>query len=386
MQQLLLMRRESEMSKHAFLSASASHRWLNCPPSAKLCEALPDQTSSYAQEGTDCHELCAYLVEKALGRTVTDPTENLTYYNAEMQNCAEEYCSFVLEQLEEAKKHCKDPQVMVEQRLDFSRFVENGFGTGDCVIVADDVLHIIDYKHGLGVLVEATNNSQLFCYALGALEIFADLYDINEVKMSIFQPRRSNTDTFTIRKEDLLTWAKEVLVPTAKLAYEGKGDFKAGDHCQFCKAKASCRKRAEYNLELAKYDFAMPATLDSIEIAAILPKIDQLISWGNDLKEFALTQAQAGTHYEGFKVVEGRSSRKYTDEAVVAAAVTDAGFDPYEKKLLGVTAMTTLLGKKRFDELLGGLIYKPPGKPALVPESDKRPAMNSAKDDFNDNI
>ena len=374
------------MSKHAFLSASASHRWLNCPPSAKLCEALPDQTSSYAQEGTDCHELCAYLVEKALGRNVTDPTENLTYYNAEMQNCAEEYCSFVLEQLEEAKKHCKDPQVMVEQRLDFSRFVENGFGTGDCVIVADDVLHIIDYKHGLGVLVEATNNSQLFCYALGALEIFDDLYDINEVKMSIFQPRRSNTDTFTIRKEDLLTWAKEVLVPTAKLAYEGKGEFKAGDHCQFCKVKASCRKRAEYNLELAKYDFAMPATLDSIEIAAILPKIDQLISWGNDLKEFALTQAQSGTHYEGFKVVEGRSNRKYTDEAVVAAAVTDAGFDPYEKKLLGVTAMTTLLGKKRFDELLGGLIYKPPGKPALVPESDKRPAMNSAKDDFNDNI
>ena len=374
------------MSKHAFLSASASHRWLNCPPSAKLCESLPDQTSSYAQEGTDCHELCAYLVEKALGRKVTDPTENLTYYNAEMQNCAEEYCSFVMEQLEEAKKHCKDPQVMVEQRLDFSKFVENGFGTGDCVIVADDVLHIIDYKHGLGILVEATNNSQLFCYALGALEIFDDLYDITEVKMSIFQPRRSNTDTFTIRKEDLLTWANEILVPTAKLAYEGKGEFKAGDHCQFCKVKASCRKRAEYNLELAKYDFAMPATLDSIEIAAILPKIDQLISWGNDLKEFALKQAQSGTHYEGFKVVEGRSNRKYTDDSVVAAVVTDAGFDPYEKKLLGVTAMTTLLGKKRFEELLSGLIYKPPGKPALVPESDKRPAMNSAKDDFNDNI
>lgn len=374
------------MSKHAFLSASASHRWLNCPPSAKLCESLPDQTSSYAQEGTDCHELCAYLVEKALGRKVIAPTENLTYYNAEMQNCAEEYCSFVMEQLEEAKKHCKDPQVMVEQRLDFSKFVENGFGTGDCVIVSDDILHIIDYKHGLGVLVEATNNSQLFCYALGALEIFDDLYDINEVKMSIFQPRRSNTDTFTISKEDLLIWANEVLVPTAKLAYEGKGEFKAGDHCQFCKVKASCRKRAEYNLELAKYDFAMPAILDSIEIAAILPKIDQLISWGNDLKEFALKQAQSGTHYEGFKVVEGRSNRKYTDDTVVAATVTDAGFDPYEKKLVGVTAMTTLLGKKRFDELLGGLIYKPPGKPTLVPESDKRPAMNSAKDDFNDNI
>lgn len=374
------------MAKHAFLSASASHRWLNCPPSAKLCEALPDQTSTYAQEGTDCHELCAYLVEKALGRDVKDPTPNLSYYNAEMQNCAEEYCNFVLEQLEKVKSHCKDPQVMVELRLDFSRFVENGFGTGDCVIVSDDILHIIDYKHGLGVLVEAQNNPQLFCYAIGALEIFDGIYDINDVKMSIFQPRRGNVDTFTISKDELLTWANEVLAPTARLAYEGKGDFKAGDHCQFCKAKATCRKRAEYNLELAKYDFEVPATLDEIEIAAILPKIDQLISWGNDIKDYALQQAQSGTHYEGFKVVEGRSTRKYTDEDSVALIVKDHGFDPYEKKVLGITAMTTLLGKKRFEELLGNLIYKPPGKPALVPESDKRPAMNTAQDDFNENF
>lgn len=374
------------MANHAFLSASASHRWINCPPSAKLCEALPDRTSSYAQEGTDCHELCAYLVEKALGRDVKDPTPNLSYYDAEMQYCAEEYCNFVMEQLENVKSHCKDPQVMVEQRLDFSRYVENGFGTGDCVIVADDILHIIDYKHGLGVLVEAQNNSQLFCYAIGALEIFDSLYDINEVKMSIFQPRRSNVDTFTINKDELLTWAYEVLAPTAKLAYEGKGEFKAGDHCQFCKVKATCRKRAEHNLELAKYDFEIPATLDEIEIAAILPKIDLLISWGNDIKDYALQQAQSGTHYEGFKVVEGRSNRKYTDESIVVDTVTKAGFDPFEKKVIGITSMATLLGKKRFEELLGELIYKPPGKPALVPESDKRPAMNTAINDFNDNF
>lgn len=372
------------MANHAFLSASASHRWINCPPSAKLCEALPDKTSTYAQEGTDCHELCAYLVEKALGRNVKNPTPNLSYYDAEMQNCAEEYCNFVMEQLEKAKSHCKDPQVMVEQRLDFSRFVENGFGTGDCVIVADDILHIIDYKHGLGVLVEAQNNSQLFCYAIGALEIFDSLYDINEVKMSIFQPRRNNVDTFTINKDELLTWANEVLAPTAKLAYEGKGEFKAGDHCQFCKVKGTCRKRAEHNLELAKYDFEMPATLDEIEIAAILPKIDLLISWGNDIKDYALQQAQSGTHYEGFKVVEGRSIRKYTDESIVADTVTKAGFDPFEKKVIGITSMATLLGKKRFEELLGELIYKPPGKPALVPESDKRPAMNTAINDFDE--
>lgn len=374
------------MAKHAFLSASASHRWLNCPPSAKLCEALPDHTSTYAQEGTDCHELCAYLVEKALGCDVKDPTPTLSYYNAEMQNCAEEYCNFVMEQLQEAKSHCKDPQVIVEQKLDFSHFVENGFGTGDCVIVADDILHIIDYKHGLGVLVEAENNSQLFCYALGALEIFDTLYDINEVRMSIFQPRRNNVDTFAINKDELLSWANEVLAPTAKLAYEGKGEFKAGEHCQFCKVKATCRKRAEHNLELAKYDFEMPATLDEIEIASILPKIDLFISWANDIKEYALQQAQSGTHYEGFKIVEGRSNRKYTDESIVADTVTQAGFDPFEKKIIGITAMATLLGKKRFEELLGELIYKPPGKPALVPESDKRPAMNTAINDFNDNF
>ncbi len=375
------------MPKHAYLSASASHRWLACPPSAKLCANILDQASEYAQQGTDCHELCAYLVEKALGRDVIDPTENLTYYDAEMQNCAEEYRNYILELIEAAKEFCKDPQVMIEQRLDFSRWVENGFGTGDCVIVADEILQIIDYKHGLGILVSAGDdehggNSQMMCYALGALEVFGDIYDINQIKMTIFQPRRDNLSTYTISKEDLLKWADEVLAPTAQLAYVGKGEFNAGDHCTFCKVKATCRKRAEYNLELAKYDFKMPATLDDTEIAAILEKVDEMISWGNDIKDYALQQAQSGVHFEGWKIVEGRSNRKYTAENAVADTVKDAGFDPYEKKLLGITAMSTLLGKKKFEELLGGLIYKPPGKPTLVPESDKRPAMNTAKDDF----
>ena len=375
------------MPKHAYLSASASHRWLACPPSAKLCANILDQASEYAQQGTDCHELCAYLVEKALGKDVIDPTENLAYYDAEMQNCAEEYRNYVLEQIEASKEFCKDPQVMIEQRLDFSRWVENGFGTGDCVIVADEILQIIDYKHGLGILVSAGDNehggnSQMMCYALGALEVFGDIYDINQIKMTIFQPRRDNISTYTISKEDLLKWADEVLAPTAQLAYVGKGEFNAGDHCTFCKVKATCRKRAEYNLELAKYDFKMPATLDDTEIAAILEKVDEMISWGNDIKDYALQQAQSGVHFEGWKIVEGRSNRKYTDENAVADTVKDAGFDPYEKKLLGITSMSTLLGKKKFEELLGGLIYKPPGKPTLVPESDKRSAMNTAKDDF----
>lgn len=373
------------MGQHAFLSASSSHRWLECPPSAKLCSEQEDRASPYAQQGTDCHELCAYLVEKSLGRDAEDPTENLTYYDQEMQDCAEGYCSYVNEQVEEAKKHCPDPQVLIEQRLDFSRWVENGFGTGDCVIVADEVLQVIDYKHGLGVLVSAEKNPQMMCYALGALELFDGLYDIREIRMTIFQPRRENVSTYSMTKEELIAWAEEVLKPTAELAYEGKGEFKAGEHCQFCKVKATCRKRAEYNLELARYDFEMPATLEDTEIAAILPRIDSLTAWAADLKEYALQQALSGKHYDGFKVVEGRSVRKYSDEAAVAEAAKGAGYDPFEKKLLGITAMTALMGKKKFEEVLGSFITKPQGKPVLVPESDKRPAINTAYEDFSEN-
>ena len=373
------------MGQHAFLSASSAHRWLECPPSARACEGQEDRASPYAKQGTDCHELCAYLVEKSLGRDAADPTESLEYYDREMQDCAESYCSYVMEQVEAAKKCCPDPQVLVEQRLDFSRWVENGFGTGDCVVVADEVLQVIDYKHGVGVLVSAERNPQMMCYALGALELFDGLYDIREIRMTIFQPRRENVSTYSMTKEELLTWADEVLEPTAELAYEGKGEFKAGEHCQFCRVKAVCRKRAEYNLELARYDFEMPATLEDTEIAAILPRIDSLTSWAADLKEYALQQALSGTHYEGFKVVEGRSVRKYSDEAAAASAAEKAGYDPYEKKLLGITAMTALMGKKKFEEVLGSYITKPQGKPALVPESDKRPAVNTAYEDFSEN-
>ena len=370
------------MAKHALLSASSMHRILECPPSARLCANIEDRASPYAQQGTDAHELCEYKVLSALGKAGHDPTEELEFYDAEMESCTEEYRNYVMEQLEEAKKFCKDPIVLVEQRLDFSKWVPDGFGTGDCLIVADDVLHIIDFKYGLGVLVEAEHNPQMMCYALGALDIYDGIYDIKTVKMTIFQPRRDNVSTCTMSKEELLTWADTVLSPTAKLAYEGKGEFKAGEHCVFCKLKATCRKRAEYNLELAKYDFEMPATLEDTEIAAILPRLDNLVSWANDIKEYALQQALSGTKYDGYKVVEGKSNRKYTDESAVASAVTDAGFDPYEKHLLGVTAMTSLLGKTKFNELLGDLIEKPQGKPTLVPETDKRPALNTAKDDF----
>lgn len=370
------------MSKHAYLSASSSHRWLSCPPSARLCAETPDQTSPYAKEGTDAHTLCEYKVLTALGRKVPDPVPDLNYYSEEMEDCASEYGSYVIEQLELIKQNCPDPQIMVEQRLDFSRWVPDGFGTGDCVIVADDILHVIDYKHGLGILVEADHNPQMMCYALGALELFDGIYDINTIRMTIFQPRRDNVSTFECTKAELLDWADSILAPAASLAFDGQGEFAAGDHCQFCKVKATCRKRAEHNLELARYDFAKPETLDKLEISAILEKADNLTAWANDIKEYALQQALSGVTYDGFKVVEGRSNRKYSDEAAVAAAVTKAGYDPYEPKLLTITAMTSLLGKKKFEEILGSLVIKPQGKPTLVPDSDKRPAMNTAKDDF----
>ena len=370
------------MAKHAYLAASASHRWLKCPPSARLCAQEEDQGSPYAQQGTDAHELAAYLTEKALGRNTRDPTEDLTWYDAEMQEAAEGYAAFVMEQVAEAKRLCADPMVCIEQTLDFSKWVEHGFGTGDCVIVADDLLHIIDLKYGVGVLVKATDNSQLKCYALGALDTFGDLYDIRRIKLSIYQPRRENVDTFELTTEDLLRWADEVLAPTAKLAYEGEGEFHAGEHCQFCKVKGTCRKRAEYSMELAKYEFAKAPTLSTEEIAEILPKVDSLVSWAEDIKSFALWQALSGVRYPGFKLVEGRSVRKYSDEVAVATVVSNAGYDPYEKKLLGITAMTRQLGKKKFEELLSGLVVKPQGKPVLAPDTDKRPELSTAQNDF----
>ena len=370
------------MGRHALLSASSSHRWLNCPPSARLCEGYEDKGSEYAQEGTDAHSLCEHKLKLALGMETTAPTDSLSFYNEEMEECACGYAAYVMELVEEAKKTCKDPVVLIEQRLDFSRFVEEGFGTGDCVIIADGTLYVIDYKHGKGVEVSAVENPQMMLYALGALELFDGIYDIDTVRMAIYQPRRENVSVCVMSKDDLLQWAYNDLMAKAKLAYEGGGEYACGDWCRFCKAKAACRKRAEYNLELAKYDFEMPATLDDVEIAAVLARADELAAWAADVKEFALQQALSGVKYDGWKIVEGRSNRKYTDEDAVADTVSKAGFDPYEPKLLGITAMEKLLGKKKFAELLAGLVEKPQGKPALVPVTDKRPEMNTAQEDF----
>jgi len=367
---------------HALLSASSSDRWLHCPPSARLCESYDDKGSDYAAEGTDAHALCEYKLRQALGMEATDPTENLTWFNEEMSDCATGYAAYVLEQVEAAKQTCADPVVLIEQRVDFSRWVESGFGTADCILIADGTLQIIDYKHGLGVLVSADGNPQMQCYALGALELFDAIYDIDSVRMTIYQPRRENVSTYELSKDELYRWADEVLKPTADLAFAGDGNFLCGEWCGFCKAKHDCRARANANMELARYDFKLPPLLTDEEVEEILARADDLVSWASDIKEYALQQAISGKEWHGWKLVEGRSNRRYTNETAVAGAVTDAGFDPYEHKVLGVTAMQKLLGKSRFDEILAAYIEKPQGKPTLVPESDKRPAINTAKNDF----
>lgn len=367
---------------HALLSPSSSERWISCPPSALKNAAVADTSSSYAQQGTDAHALCEYKVNKALGHHVQDPTTDLNYFDEEMAEHTDAYCEFIMEQVQGAKQTCADPLILVEQRLDFSRWVQDSFGTADCIIVADGILTVVDFKYGLGVLVEAEGNPQMRMYALGALNLFENLYDIHTIRTIIFQPRRDNVSIAEISKNDLLTWADEILIPAAELAAKGEGEYKAGKHCQFCKVKATCRKRAEYNLEMAKYDFVVPDTLDDEEISVILDRADTFISWVNDVKEYALEQAINGHSFPGYKVVEGRSNRKYTDESAVADVVINAGFDPYEKKLMGVTAMSKMLGKKQFNTLLGSFIDKPKGKPTLVPQSDKRPVWNTAQEDF----
>ena len=369
-------------TKHAVLSASSSERWLNCPPSARLCETYEDKSSDYAAEGTDAHALAEARLKQALGIPTEDPVENLTWYNAEMEDCAQGYAAYVVELLETAKQTCSDPVVMIEQRVDFSRWVPGGFGTGDCICIAEGLLNIVDLKYGAGIEVSADHNPQMMLYALGALEIFDDIYDIDTVRMTIYQPRKSNISIFEMSKDALLTWADTELTEKARLAYEGQGNFSCGEWCRFCKAKAECRERAIYNLRLAQYDFLNPALLQDEEIADILGRIDALTSWASDVKEYALQQAISGQEWTGWKLVEGRSNRKYTSEADVAAAVESVGLDPYERKVLGVTAMQKLLGKTRFEELLSPYIEKPQGKPTLVLESDKRPAMNTAKNDF----
>jgi len=356
------------MRKHAILSASGAHRWLNCPPSARLEEHFPDEPSPYAEEGTKAHKIAEGILLDKIDEPADETNEMFEYVSR--------YVEVVLE------KWIPGAQLYVEQRLDFSPWVPEGFGTGDAVIVSDDVLEIIDLKYGKGVQVDAEGNPQLRLYALGAYNEFGALYDFQTVRMTIVQPRLDHVSTEELSLDELLAWGERIK-PIAQQAYEGKGEFKAGPHCRFCKARRTCRARAEANLELARYEFRKPELLSIEEVAEILAQAEELAAWAKDVKEYALTQAyRHGVKFPGWKVVEGRSTRKITDEAALAERLAAEDIDPYKKVLKGISELEKEMGRKRFAELAADLIEKPPGKPTLVPESDKRPEINSAVLDF----
>lgn len=370
--------------QHALLSASGAHRWLNCTPSARLEREFEDSSGEAAAEGTAAHALCEHKLRRALKLRSKKPVSQ--YGSDEMDSHTDGYVEFVLELIEQAKQACADPKVLIEQRLDFSKYVPDGFGTGDCLVIADGTLHIVDFKYGQGILVEAEDNPQMKLYALGALELFDGIYDITSVSLTIYQPRRENISIHTVEKESLYRWADEVLRPLAELAFVGSGDYCCGEWCQFCRAAVKCRARAEEKLKLTRLEFSLPPILSDVEIEEILAKLDDLTAWANDIRAYALeAAANHGKQWSGFKLVAGRSNRKYANEEAVADAAKEAGYrDIFRQSLITVTEMEKLMGKTKFNEILGGLIEKPPGKPSLVPLSDKRPAIHtfSAKTDF----
>ena len=373
------------MGRHALLSASSSKRWLNCTPSARLEEQfLSDNGSVYAEEGTAAHALAEHKLKRMLKRRSKRPVSD--YDCDEMEECTDEYVVYAMEQIELAKQTCRDPVVLIEQHLDYSAYVPEGFGTGDLLIVADGTLTVIDLKYGKGVAVEAEHNPQMMLYGLGALELFDAIYDIDTVRMTIFQPRLESVSTWEISVEDLNKWTEAELKPKAELAIKGEGEFQCGSWCRFCKAKNTCRARAEEYLKLAQMEFKPSALLTDEEVTEVLKVADDLAKWAADVYAFATDEAIThGKQWTGFKLVEGRSNRKYTDEEEVAETAKAAGFlDIYKSTLVGITEMEKLMGKKKFAEILGKLVYKPQGKITLVTESDKRQAVETttAEADF----
>lgn len=365
---------------HAVLSASGAARWIACPPSALLEADLPDTESDASRQGTAAHELAEHKLRRALKLRSDRPTSE--WQDDEMEELTDAYRDHVLAVAAETD----GAEVFIEQRVDFSHIVPGGFGTCDAVVIADGTMDIIDLKYGAGVAVDADGNPQLRLYALGALGTFGMLYDIHTVRMTIFQPRRHNVSSETLGVEVLTHWARTVVEPAAKLAAAGDGDFAAGDHCGFCKLRATCRARAEENLTIARHEFANPVELSDEEIADIILRAPEITKWLKAVEAHAASAAiNHGHQWPGLKLVAGRSVRKYADEQAVAEAAEAAGYtDVWDRRLIGITAMQKLMGKKDFDEVLGDLVVKPDGKPTLVPVSDRRPALetHTPEDDF----
>jgi hypothetical protein len=377
---------------HALLSASGASRWMACTPSARLEQNFKNKTSEDAERGTLAHELGELKLRKELEglstRSFNSKVKKIQeneLYTADMPDYVDMYVETCLERVSEAKAKTPDALFKIEQRLDFSEWVPEGFGTGDFVIIADGTMEVCDLKYGTGVPVSADNNKQMMLYALGAISEFSFLYDIEKVRMTIIQPRLDSISTFEVTVEDLVKWAEEYVRPRAELAIKGEGEFCAGDHCRFCRAKAVCKARADKNMELAQYEFQKPNTLDNNDIAYILSNVDELVKWANNVKEYALEQALKGEEFEGYKVVEGRSNRKWSSEDDVAKVLIGQGFQEnmiYTRKLDGISKIESAIGKKEVQRLLGDYIVKPVGKPTLVPITDKREPYNPAKSDF----
>lgn len=381
---------------HALLSASKAEQWINCPPSARLQEGVPDKRSEYADQGTAAHEYAEMLLRrrltilksserKKLDKQIEEFKATNQYYDAEMESAITDYVEIVEERYLAAKSRSKDAIVLLEERLDFSHLVPEGFGTGDVILIADGVMEVIDLKYGKGVPVSAVGNPQMRLYALGALEGFGWMYGIDEVQMTIVQPRLDSISTDSISVESLEEWGETIVKPAAELAWKGEGEFKAGGHCRWCKVKATCRARADENMKALAYEFQDPALLSLEEIGQILHIAEQLQAWAKDVQEYAQEQALKGEKVPGWKLVEGRSVRKITDELALLEILDREGFPKdsiTETKLLGISKLEKVVGKKQLAEIAGDLIVKPPGKPVLVLETDKRPELNSVESDF----
>ena len=384
---------------HALLSASSAYRWLTCTPSARLEDQFKEssEASSYAAEGTLAHELAEtellYLLDRIGLDEYVGRRNNITlndFIGLEMQEEVAKYVDYVRDTWKAAKAEDPHAEIFIEDRLDLSAYVPEGFGTNDVEIISGSSLSVIDLKYGKGVRVKADENPQLGLYALGALEKHGFNYDIDRVVMTIHQPRLNSVSTYEAEAEALLAWGEEVVKPKAALAFEGGGDYVAGSHCQFCKAATRCRALAEENLKLAAYDFAEPATLTDDELVAIYEKLDLFAKWSNQVSGYVLSEALAGKAWPGLKLVEGRSVRQIADEDAVKVALEAAGLTPdkfLNSKLKGLTDLTKLLGKADFEAVVGPFVIKPQGKPTLASADDPRPAINSIenhKQDFED--